>query len=471
MQGIIEETFSQLVRKKYGPESNFDIIVNMDKGDIEIYLIREVVEKVEDPGLQILFTEANTSKDVSYELGDEHLTELNLENIGENFGRRMITTAAQLLSQRVREVEKDNVMAEYSDKIGEIIVGEVYQVRRDDVYIMQGKIELRMPKREQIWREKYKKGENIKAVLKEVRPGEGGNQPELIISRSDPKFLQKLLEVEIPEVYDGIIEIKGLAREAGERAKIAVASHDERVDPVGACVGMKGVRIHSIVRELSNENIDVIHYSPDPKVFIQRALAPAKVKEISVDEETRTATVLVSDDQVSLAIGKSGQNIRLAMRLTGFTIDLVKEGGEDIELVEFKDELGEDLYMALLDSGIETAKEFLRASDEILLKIPGMEIDKATELREIIIAEFDEEELKDILKPKSEPIPTSERETYEDDRKVNEIVTQGQDTAVTKVYNSIVTKIVSEKEDNIGNEAIKKEDYLPNELNDNVGNK
>ena len=308
-------------------------IRDRDKGDIEIYLIREVVEKVEDPGLQILFTEANTSKDVSYELGDEHLTELNLENIGENFGRRMITTAAQLLSQRVREVEKDNVMAEYSDKIGEIIVGEVYQVRRDDVYIMQGKIELRMPKREQIWREKYKKGENIKAVLKEVRPGEGGNQPELIISRSDPKFLQKLLEVEIPEVYDGIIEIKGLAREAGERAKIAVASHDERVDPVGACVGLKGVRIHSIVRELSNENIDVIHYSPDPKVFIQRALAPAKVKEISVDEETRTATVLVSDDQVSLAIGKSGQNIRLAMRLTAVSYTHLRAHETVLDLV------------------------------------------------------------------------------------------------------------------------------------------
>jgi len=403
LQGIIEETFSQLIRKKYGNEANFDIIVNMDKGDIEIYLIREVVEVVEDPGLQIQLVEANSSaQEGSYEVGDEHLTELNLENIGENFGRRMITTASQLLSQRVRDVEKDNIIAEYSDKIGEIVVGEVYQIRRDDVYITQGKIELKMPKREQIWREKYKKGENIKVLLKEVKPAEGGTQPELIVSRSDTRFLYKLLEVEIPEIYDGIIEIKGLAREAGERAKIAVASHDERVDPVGACVGMKGVRIHSIVRELSNENIDVIHYSPDPKIYIQRALAPAKMNEITVDEETRTATVLVNDDQVSLAIGKSGQNIRLAMKLTGFTIDLVKEGGEDIELVEFKDELGEELYLALLDADIETAKEFLKTPEEELLLVDGITLEKIAMLREVMLAEFDEDELREILRQKTE---------------------------------------------------------------------
>lgn len=439
LQGIIEETFSQLIRKKYGNEANFDIIVNMDKGDIEIYLIREVVEVVEDPGLQIQLVEANSSaQEGSYEVGDEHLTELNLENIGENFGRRMITTASQLLSQRVRDVEKDNIIAEYSDKIGEIVVGEVYQIRRDDVYITQGKIELKMPKREQIWREKYKKGENIKVLLKEVKPAEGGTQPELIVSRSDTRFLYKLLEVEIPEIYDGIIEIKGLAREAGERAKIAVASHDERVDPVGACVGMKGVRIHSIVRELSNENIDVIHYSPDPKIYIQRALAPAKMNEITVDEETRTATVLVNDDQVSLAIGKSGQNIRLAMKLTGFTIDLVKEGGEDIELVEFKDELGEELYLALLDADIETAKEFLKTPEEELLLVDGITLEKIAMLREVMLAEFDEDELREIFRQKTEAVNKGNATNDEEAIGIgNEAIVDSGNTATDEVDDNI----------------------------------
>jgi N utilization substance protein A len=398
LQGIIVDTFAQMVHKKYGPDANFDTIVNMEKGDIEIYLLREVVEEVEDPNLQISLEEANAG-DEQYDIGDEHLTELNLENLAENFGRRMVSMASQLLGQRIREVEKDNVVAEYGQKVNEIIVGEVYQVRRNDVYVMHNKVELRMPRNEQIWRERYKKGDTIRALLKEVRSNEGtASQPEIIISRSDPKFLQRLFEIEIPEIYDGIIEIKGIAREPGERAKVAVWSHDERVDPVGACVGMKGVRIHSIVRELSNENIDVINYSPDPRQFIARALSPAKVKEISLDEETRTAQVLVSDDQVSLAIGKNGQNVRLAMKLTGFTLDLVREGGEDIELVEFKDEIGEDLYMRIIGQDIETAKEFLRAPEEMLLAIEGMNAEKLDELRQVMLAEFDEDELRGIFR-------------------------------------------------------------------------
>lgn len=399
LQGIIEDTFAQMVRKKYGQEAQFDIIVNMDKGDIEIYLIREIVEtgEVEDPSLQISLEEANEGGE-EYELGDEHLTELNLENLSDNFGRRMIAMAAQTLSQRVREVEKENVISEYSEKVGEIIVGEVYQVRRNDVYVQHNRVELRMPRSEQIWRERYKKGETIRALMKEVRSEDGtASQPEIIISRSDPMFLHKLMEIEIPEIYDGIIEIKSIAREPGERAKVAVASNDERVDPVGACVGMKGVRIHSIVRELSNESIDVIPYDPDPKMFITRALSPAKIKEISVDDETRTATVLVADDQVSLAIGRGGQNVRLAMKLTGYTIDLVKEGGEDIELIEFKDELGDTLYEQLIMLDIETAKEFLRADENVLLAVEGMTPEKLREIRGIMIVEFDEDELRDIL--------------------------------------------------------------------------
>lgn len=398
LQGIIVDTFSQMVHKKYGPDANFDTIVNMEKGDIEIYLLREVVEEVEDPNLQISLEEANQGEE-SYELGDEHLMELNLENLAENFGRRMVSMASQLLGQRIREVEKDNIVAEYGQKVNEIIVGEVYQVRRNDVYVMHNKVELRMPRNEQIWRERYKKGDTIRALLKEVRSAEGtASQPEIIISRSDPNFLQRLFEIEIPEIYDGIIEIKGIAREPGERAKVAVWSHDERVDPVGACVGMKGVRIHSIVRELSNENIDVINYSPEPRQFIARALSPAKVKEISIDEETRTAQVLVSDDQVSLAIGKNGQNVRLAMKLTGYTLDLVREGGEDIELVEFKDEIGDELYMALIGLDIETAKEFLRANEAALLAVEGMSAQKLDDVRQVILAEFDEEELRGIFR-------------------------------------------------------------------------
>ena len=403
LQGIIEDTFSQMVRKKYGQDASFDIVVNMDKGDIEIYLLREVVEEVEDPNKQISIEEANAAGE-EYQLGDEALTELNLENLSENFGRRMVSMAAQTLSQRVREVEKDNIVAEYSQKIGEIIVGEVYQVRRNDVYVMHNKVELRMPRNEQIWRERYKKGETLKALMKEVRPEEGtASQPEIIISRSDPMFLHRLFEIEIPEIYDGIIEIKGIAREPGERAKVAVWSHDERVDPAGACIGMKGVRVHSIVRELSNEHIDVVYWSPDPKKYVASALSPAKVREIMIDEETKTATVLVADDQVSLAIGKNGQNVRLAMKLTGYTIDLVKEGGEDIELVEFKDEIGDDLYAQISQLGIDTAKEFLVAPEEQILAIEGMSQEKLEELRQVISAEFDEDELRSMYQEANSP--------------------------------------------------------------------
>lgn len=394
LQGIIEDTFSQMVRKKYGLEANFDIIVNMDKGDIEIYLLRQVVELVEDPNTQVSLEEANEGGE-EYQIGDEALTELNLENLSENFGRRMVSMAAQTLSQRVREVEKDNIVAEYSQKVGEIIVGEVYQVRRNDVYVMHNKVELRMPRNEQIWRERYKKGETLKALLKEVRSDEGtASQPEIVISRSDPMFLHRLFEIEIPEIYDGIIEIKGIAREPGERAKVAVWSHDERVDPAGACIGMKGVRVHSIVRELSNEHIDVVYWSADPKKYVASALSPAKVKDIMIDEESKTATVLVGDDQVSLAIGKSGQNVRLAMKLTGYTIDLVKEGGEDIELVEFKDEIGEELFALLENMGINTAKEFLVTDELVLLNLEGLTAEKLEELRTVISSEFNEDELR-----------------------------------------------------------------------------
>mgnify|MGYP005832057183 FL=1 len=399
LQGILEETLSQLIRKKYGADSNFEIVVNMDKGDIEIYLMKEIVEKVENEQTEISLQEAIEKSGEQYEIGDEYIEEITLDNIGENFGRRLITLASQGLNQRIRDIEKENIYNEYIDRVGDIIVGEVYQIRRNDILVMHNKVELRLPREEQIPNETYKgkKNQTIKALLKEVRRGGSGGVPELILSRATDEFLAKLFEVEIPEIYDGIIIIKAIARDPGERSKVAVMSTDDRVDPVGACVGMKGIRIHSIVRELNNENIDLIEYSDNPKVFIAKALLPAKIKEITISEETRTATVVVSEDQVPLAIGKNGQNVRLASKLTGYSITLIKEGGEDIELVEFKEELGLALFQELKALGIETAREFLEYDIGKLLQVKGMTKDLLIEMRSIILAEFDETESQEIL--------------------------------------------------------------------------
>jgi N utilization substance protein A len=396
LQSIIKETLSLLVKKRYGNDANFDIVVNMDKGDIEIYMIRTVVEVVENSVLEIAQEEANQGVE-QYEVGDDFLEEITLDNIAESFGRRLVTMAGQTLGQRIRDVEKEHVVSTYEQKIGEIIVGEVHHVRRSDVFVMHNGVELRLPREEQIPRERYRKNEPLRAIIKEVRrQSTTSNAPDIILSRADNMFLARLFEIEIPEIYDGIIEIKSIAREPGERAKVAVQSYDDRIDPVGACVGMKGIRIHSIVRELDNENIDVINYSDDPTIYIARALAPAKVKGIQLSPETRTATVLVPDEQVSLAIGKSGQNVRLASRLTGFSISLVKEGGEDIELIEFRDEIGKELYMEIIHAEIDTVREFLNADVERLLALPGMTPHLLLELRSIMLDEFDEPENPDL---------------------------------------------------------------------------
>ncbi len=390
LQEIIKETLSMLVRKKYGERAEFDIVVNMDKGDIEIYRILTVVENVEDAVLEIAQNEANQGTE-SYDIGDEFLEEITLDNIAENFGRRLVNTAGQTLNQRVRDVERDNVQAQFAEKLNEIVVGEVHQIRRSDVFVMLNNVEMRLPREEQIARERYRKNEPLRAIIKEVRRGASGN-PDIIISRADNAFLAKLFEIEIPEIYDRLIEIKAIARDPGERAKVAVQSYDERIDPVGACVGMKGIRIHSIVRELANENIDVINYSDDPATFIARALSPAKIKEIKVVPETRTCSVIVADDQVSLAIGKNGQNVRLASRLTGYSISLVKEGVEDIELIEFRDEMGRDVYNRIIEAEIDTAREFLNTDPAKLLAISGMTKELLLELRSLILEEFGERE-------------------------------------------------------------------------------
>jgi N utilization substance protein A len=288
------------------------------------------------------------------------------------------------------------VYNEYSNAIGDIIVGEIYQLRRNEILINHNRNELVLPKNEQIFKERYKKGDSIRAMIKEVRKNTG--TPVVIVSRSDPKFLAKLFEMEIPEIYDGIIEIKRIAREPGERAKVAVESHDDRIDAVGACVGMKGVRIHTIVRELNNENIDVINYTDEPHAFIQRSLAPAKLKSVEINLEAKTANILVTADQVSLAIGRNGQNIRLATKLTGFELNLIKEGVDDeydIELVEFKEELGEELYLKLIEAEFETAKDVINSPLDSLLEIDGLTEDKVREIRDMMSRDLEEAEVEE----------------------------------------------------------------------------
>lgn len=391
LQGIVEETLSAMVKKKYGLEANFDIIVNMEKGDIEIYLMREIVEEVENPETQISAEEVREQTGDEPEIGDEHIEEITLENIADSFGRRLIAQAIQNLNQRIRDVEKDNIYEEYAKRVGEVIIGEIYQVRPNNILVMHNKVEMRLPREEQIPTERLKKNQQVKAILKEVRRSGGATGlPDLILSRADDSFMARLFEQEIPEIYDGIIEIRAIAREPGERAKVAVTSFDERVDPVGACVGMKGIRIHSIVRELGNENIDIIEFTDDARLFIARALSPAKVRDVQISDDGRQATVVVPDDQVSLAIGKQGQNVRLASKLTGYSLSLVKEGAEDIELVEFRDEIGRDIFEQLVRAGIETAREFLEADPTVLLQIIPKE--KIVRIRTIMMEEFEERE-------------------------------------------------------------------------------
>lgn len=393
LAGIIEDIFGVLVKKKYGPDASYEVVVNMDKGDIEIFLEREIVEEVEDPGTQISIDEVNRrGNEEELEVGDDFIEKLELSS----FGRRLINLSRQNLNQRIREVEKERVYREYSEMIGEIIVGDIYQVRRNDVLINHNKNELILPRIEQIPRERYRKGDTIRAVVKSVE--KSGNRPLITVSRADNEFLKRLFEIEIPEIYDGVIEIKGIAREPGERAKVSVESSDTRIDAVGACVGMKGVRIHAIVRELNNENIDVINYSDDPIVYIQRALAPAKLKQIELDEDERTCSVTADSDQVSLIVGRNGVNIRLAMKLTGYNIDVIREEKmydeyeDDIELVDLKEDLGADIVELLINNRYDTAVEVLSAGVDELKKIEALTDEKAEEIIEIIKNQFEEEE-------------------------------------------------------------------------------
>jgi N utilization substance protein A len=394
LANIIEEIFGIMVKKKYGAEAKYSVVVNMDRGDIEIFLERTIVEKVEKPELEISIDEVNEKgNEDELEVGEDYVEKLSLES----FGRRLISVARQSLNQKIRDIEKDLVFNYYNDLIGEIIVGDIYQVRKNDVLINHNKNELILSRAEQIPKEKYRKGETIRAVVKSVtRPKNG--PPVVTISRADNLFLRRLFEIEIPEIYDGIIEIVKITREPGERAKVAVSSKDPRIDAVGACVGMKGVRIHAIVRELNNENIDVINYSPDPVVFIQRALAPAKLKQIDIDEEAKHCTVTAASDQIATIVGRNGVNIRLANKLTGFEIEVLREEKsfeeyeDDIELVELREELGTELVDLLINNRFDTAVEVLTAGADELMTIEGIDKEKADFIIETIKNQFEEEE-------------------------------------------------------------------------------
>ena len=365
----------------------------MDRGDIEIYLERQIVDEVVDPGTQISIEDVNRKgNDDGLEVGEDFVEKIQLASLG----RRLITLAKQSLNQKIREIEKDIIYNEYNELVGEIVVGDIYQIRKNDILINHNKNELLLPRDEQIPYEKYKKGETIRAIVKEVR--KTGSSPQIIVSRADNMFLRRLFEIEIPEIYDGIIDIKGIAREPGERAKVAVESQDARIDAVGACVGMKGVRIHAIVRELNNENIDVVNYTDDSTLYIQRSLAPAKIKQVEVDDESKKATVSADSDQISLIVGRNGVNIRLAMRLTGYEIDVLREEKafeeyeEDIELIDLKEELGEDVYNTLINNRYDTALEVLTAGPEKLKEIEGFDEEKVKSIIELLKAQFEEEE-------------------------------------------------------------------------------
>ncbi|PID60437.1 MAG: transcription termination factor NusA [Ignavibacteriae bacterium] len=391
--GIIEEVFGVLVKKQFGQDANFEVVVSMDRGDIEIFLEREIVEEVENPETEISIDEVNEKgNEDELEVGEEYIEKIDLSK----FGRRHISLARQNLNQKIREIEKELIYKEYSEMLGEIVVGDIYQIRKNDILVNHNKNELVLPRSEQIMRERYRKGDTIRAVIKEVKKTPNG--PVIIISRTDNLFLKRLFEIEIPEIYDGIIEIKDIAREPGERAKVSVISNDARIDPVGACVGMKGVRVHAIVRELSNENIDVITYSDDPIVYIQRAIAPAKIKQLELDEDNKTCTVNADSDQVSLLVGRNGVNIRLAIKLTGYEIEVIREEKQfeeyedDIELVSLREELGSEVVDILINNRYDTAVEVLSAGFEKIVEIEDFDEDKAKEVIEIIKAQFEEEE-------------------------------------------------------------------------------
>ena len=387
---VLEESFRNVLARIFGSDENFDVIVNPDKGDFEIYRNRMVVAngEVEDENKQIALAEAQKI-DPDYEVGEEVTERVDFAK----FGRRAILTLRQTLASKILELEHDSLYNKYKDRVGQVIAGEVYQVWKREVLIVDDENnELILPKAEQIPADQYRKGETVRAVI--LRVDNENNNPKIILSRTSPMFLERLLEGEVPEINDGLISIKRIARMPGERAKIAVESYDERIDPVGACVGVRGSRVHGIVRELCNENIDVINYTANTKLFIQRALSPAQVSSINLDEENRKAEVFLHPEEVSLAIGRGGLNIKLASMLTEYTIDVFREvaegeADEDIYLDEFSDEVDQWVIDAIKSIGLDTAKAVLNAPREMLVEKADLEEETVDSLLRVLRAEFE----------------------------------------------------------------------------------
>ena len=388
---VLEESFRNVITKLFGSDENFDVIVNPDKGDFEIYRNRVVVPdgEVEDENREISLSDAQKIED-DYEVGEDVSERVDFTK----FGRRAILNLRQTLASKVLELEHDNLYNKYKDRVGQVVSGEVYQVwKREVLLVDDDNNELILPKSEQIPADQYRKGETVRAVI--ARVDNENNNPKIILSRTSPVFLERLIEAEVPEINDGLITIKRVARMPGDRAKIAVESYDERIDPVGACVGVKGSRVHGIVRELCNENIDVINYTSNTKLFIQRALSPAKVSSINIDEENKKAEVYLRPEEVSLAIGRGGMNIKLASMLTEYTIDVYREvdsseDDEDIYLDEFSDEIDQWVIDAIKAIGLDTAKAVLNAPHEMLVEKADLEEETVDQVLRVLKAEFEQ---------------------------------------------------------------------------------
>lgn len=387
---ILEDVFRTMIRKRFKVDDNFDIIINADKGDLEIWRFREIVddnsEDIWDHD-KICLTDARKIEP-DFEIGEEVAEEIKLED----FGRRAVMTARQTLMQKIKDLEKDILFQKYKDLVGEIINGEVYQILSREVLLIDGEgNELILPKAEQINKDRYRKGDAVRAIVHRVEMHNGN--PRIILSRTSPTFLERLFESEVPEVYDGLITIKKVVREPGERAKVAVESYDDRIDPVGACVGMKGSRIHAIVRELQNENIDVINFTDNMELYIARALSPAKLQSMKIEEDKNRVSVFLKPDQVSLAIGKGGQNIKLASRLVGLEIDVFRELNEmeeeDVDLDEFSDEIEGWIIDELKRVGLDTAKSVLKLGREDLIRRTDLEDETIDDVLSILNQEFE----------------------------------------------------------------------------------
>jgi N utilization substance protein A len=387
-QEIIESVFLSILKKKYGNADNFDVIFNLEKGDIEIYCEKEIVENgaVENPITQIALSDAR-KVDPDFEVGEEFVEIIDYRT----FGRRLVTAAKQNLAQKIKEVEKDNVFREFSDRIGEIIMGDIHQVNRHEIRINVDKTEVVMPREEAIYNERYRRGDTVRAIIKSV--SRTNKEPQIIVSRSDLSFIRRLFELEVPEIFDGIVEIRKIVREPGDRTKIAVESNDKRIDPVGACVGLKGVRIQAIVRELNNEKIDIIHWSTDRSLLIHRALAPVTPLELITDEENKRIIAVIPDDQMSMAIGRKGQNIRLASAMVGITIEPIKESEfyeeEELKLDDIE-ALAPEIREKLKEAGYANAEQILDAGKDKLMEIPGLDEETAQKILETLSVYYEE---------------------------------------------------------------------------------